>query len=74
MRPEFIELTYAGDLQLEKVLLKVASISALQKPKSNEFGCIVKLLSQTYPVKESYDELKKLLLNERSDGDEEDDV
>jgi len=35
MRPEFIELTYVGNFQLEKVLVKVASISALQKPKSD---------------------------------------
>lgn len=70
MRPEFIELTYMGNFQLEKVLVKVASISALQKPKNDRFGCIVKLLSDTYPVKESYDELKKLLLNEKDDEDD----
>lgn len=45
MRPEFIELTYAGELQLEKIFIKVASINTLQKPANGKFGCIVKLLS-----------------------------
>lgn len=43
MRPEFIELTYIGEMQLEKVLVRASSICALQKPKSDNYGCIVKM-------------------------------
>ena len=53
---EFLELTYAGGLELEKIMFRRSAISCIQKPKSDKFGCIVVLNSgEKYPVKETYD-------------------
>ena len=57
----FLRLTYSGGLQLEEIIVRKSSIVAVQKPKSNKFGCIVQMLGDKYPVKESYEEVVSLL-------------
>ena len=37
----FLRLTYSGGLQLEEITVRKSSIVAVQKPKSNKYGCIV---------------------------------
>lgn len=53
---EFIELTYVGGLELEKIMFRRSAISCIQKPKSDKFGSIVVLnTGDKFPVKETYD-------------------
>jgi len=64
----FMELNYAGDLELEKVMINLDFITCIQKPKKDTFGCIISMDNgEKYPVKETYNEvidtLKKLHQN-----------
>ena len=68
--PHYIEVTYAGGLELEKVLVKLDSIIAVQKPKSDKFGCIIQTITgEKYPITDDYDSMKELLLSSTHDWD-----
>jgi len=62
-KPERIQLTYSGNgLQLDKVTFAVAHITSIQKPRSDEHGCIVGLDSgEKFPVVEKYDNIISML-------------
>ena len=56
----FIELTNASGKKLNKILVNVYSIDALEQPENTEnVGCILLVNDQLLPVKESYSEVMK---------------
>lgn len=57
----FVELTYAGGLELEKITVRTDAVTCVQKPKSGKFGCIVVVDSEKYPVAEGYGTVLKML-------------
>jgi len=58
----FVELTYRGGLQLEKVTFRKSMVSNVQKPKADTFGCIVQTDDGSkFPVEESYEFVLKAL-------------
>jgi len=61
MNEEYVELTYVGGLQLEQVMIKKSMISCIQKPKADTFGCIIQVMTEKYPVKESYESVCKMI-------------
>lgn len=61
MIPDFVELTYAGGLKLEKIYVRTSAISCIQKTTSDKFGCIIQVMTEKYPVKESYESVKTMI-------------
>lgn len=59
---DFIELTNASGKKLNKILVNVYAIDALEEPENTySIGCILLVNDQLLPVKESYaDVLKKM--------------
>ena len=55
MTEDFLELTYVGGLNLEKITLRKTAISSVQKPKSDKYGCIIQVMTEKFPVEESYE-------------------
>ena len=56
----FIELTNASGKKLNKILVNVYFIDALEQPENTEnVGCILLVNDQLLPVKESYSEVMK---------------
>lgn len=62
MNNDFIELTYCGGLMLEKISVRKSSVTSVQKPK-NPRGCIVQVMTEKFPVAESYEEVLKKLVS-----------
>lgn len=62
MNNDFIELTYCGGLMLEKISVRKSSVTSVQKPK-NPRGCIVQVMTEKFPVAESYEEVLKNLVS-----------
>ena len=54
---EYLELTYNGGLKIEKLRVKISSIISIQKPCKEGIGCIIQLMGEKYPVKETYEEV-----------------
>lgn len=58
----FLELRYAGSLQLEKIGINTNYISAIEKPNHDKFGCIIVMTNgEKFPVKELYDDVLKIV-------------
>lgn len=45
---------------LEKISVRKSSVTSVQKPK-NPHGCIVQVMTEKFPVSESYEEVLKKL-------------
>ena len=61
MNNDFIELTYCGEMMLEKISIRKSSVVSVQKPKYPLHGCIVQVVSENFPVEDSYEEVLKML-------------
>lgn len=61
MNNDFIELTYCGEMMIEKISIRKSSVVSVQKPKNHIYGCIVQVMSEKFPVEETYEEVLKML-------------
>ena len=61
MNNDFIELTYCGEMMLEKIYVRKSSVVSVHKPKNHIYGCIVQVASEKFPVEETYEEVLKML-------------
>lgn len=58
----FLELSYAGGMQLEKIGINTNYISAIEKRNNDKFGCIIVMTNgDKFPVKELYDDVLKIV-------------
>ena len=61
MNNDFIELTYCGEMMIEKISIRKSSVVSVHKPKHPLHGCIVQVMSEIFPVEDSYEEVLKML-------------
>lgn len=64
----FVELTNASSKKLNRILVNIDDISAIEEPENTEsIGCILLVNDQLLPVKESYSKLILFLKTQYGD-------
>jgi len=58
---KYIEVTNCGGLKIKNVTIKIDSIVSIQKPISEDVGCIIETEASKIPVTESYDIVRNMI-------------